>query len=309
VAGCLAVSSIPIPEIFDTSKVMTSLAAWVGVDSRGPTSIYIASDSRISWDKDARIRWDHAKKVFTSSSTPEIFGFCGDVLFPSIFLSQFTVILAGKSLGLITDPDARARMIMEYAIRSRQDFPVEAGIDASFQILYCCRTGENMQATFHAFIIEYSKQSGQWSCGRMDLPDDSGVLFAGGSGKHSVEKWKGYWDKSSQGGTSRAVFSAFCDSLDSGLDLQTGGAPQLVGIRRSFLAAHYGIIWKGSRYELGIKLSACPNTGSLTEWRNSLFERCDGSTMQPIVSAKRHHKPKGLGNELGIEGAMKVPRS
>lgn len=39
---------------------MTMLASWIGIDTYGPTSAYIVSDSRISWGKAAA--YDHGKK-------------------------------------------------------------------------------------------------------------------------------------------------------------------------------------------------------------------------------------------------------
>lgn len=41
---------------------MTLLASWIAVDSRKPSSIYILSDSRISWGSAAK--FDFGKKVF-----------------------------------------------------------------------------------------------------------------------------------------------------------------------------------------------------------------------------------------------------
>ena len=65
---------------------MTLLASWIGIDTHGPTSAYIVSESRFVWDSSRH--FDYGKKVFASKSYPEIFGYAGDVLFPSIVLSQ-----------------------------------------------------------------------------------------------------------------------------------------------------------------------------------------------------------------------------
>ena len=65
---------------------MTMLASWVGVDTHGPASAYIISDSRISWNE--RDNFEHGKKVFAARSYPELFGYAGDVLFPSIVIQQ-----------------------------------------------------------------------------------------------------------------------------------------------------------------------------------------------------------------------------
>ena len=53
---------------------------------------YIASDSRITWGNNDI--FDYCKKVFTCKQFPEIFGYCGDVLFPSIVLSQIAEMIS-----------------------------------------------------------------------------------------------------------------------------------------------------------------------------------------------------------------------
>ena len=65
---------------------MSLVVSWIGIDTHGPASAYIVSDSRISWDNQAK--FDCARKVFASKKYPEIFGYAGDVLFPSIVLAQ-----------------------------------------------------------------------------------------------------------------------------------------------------------------------------------------------------------------------------
>jgi hypothetical protein len=65
---------------------MTLLVSWAGVDTHGTASAYIAADSRISWGNPAV--FDHGRKVYALRSSPDILGYCGDVLFPAIVLSQ-----------------------------------------------------------------------------------------------------------------------------------------------------------------------------------------------------------------------------
>jgi hypothetical protein len=64
---------------------MTTLAAWVSVDSQRPSACYLVSDSRISWATGA---WDFGQKLFVCSRFPDIFGYCGDVQFPTLALRQ-----------------------------------------------------------------------------------------------------------------------------------------------------------------------------------------------------------------------------
>lgn len=45
---------------------MTMLVSWIGVDTHGPSSVYIAADSRISWTQEHK--FDFGKKVFASKN-------------------------------------------------------------------------------------------------------------------------------------------------------------------------------------------------------------------------------------------------
>ncbi len=67
---------------------MTLIASFVGVDCKvpkpKPASIYIVSDSKITWtDNKKKILadFDFGRKVFGCKNSPDIFGYCGDVGF------------------------------------------------------------------------------------------------------------------------------------------------------------------------------------------------------------------------------------
>src|SRR5690349_5803581 len=76
----------------------------------------------------------------------------------------------------------------------------------------------------------------------------SGVIAVLGSGSHNVQVPLDEWAASHSGGTSRAVFSAFCDSLRSGDDPFSGGPPQLVGLWRKSPPQTFEVIWQQRRY-------------------------------------------------------------
>jgi hypothetical protein len=87
---------------------MTSLVSWVGIDARGPASIYIASDSRITWGDDSSRKWDCAKKTFCSLRFPIIFGFCGDVFVPTQIISSVIELIDQGILALSGDVFSKA---------------------------------------------------------------------------------------------------------------------------------------------------------------------------------------------------------
>jgi hypothetical protein len=98
------------------------------------------------------------------------------------------------------------------------------------------------------------------------------------------------WEESHAGGTSRAVFSAFCDSLQSGNDPLSGGPPQLIGLWRKSPPQTFGVIWQGRRYFYGLEASA-PATQDGVRWFNELSEVCDAETLARKEGAQP--RPRG----------------
>lgn len=267
---------------------MTSLIGWVGIDSRGPASFYLASDSRISWAQGAH--WDMGRKLFTCRHSPDLFGYCGDVLFPSLLLSQVSqrIDLESKTSQ---GADVRHAALVGVAEASLERYP--AVQRRAFTILHCARDLSGMISVFHLWRTSWDPLNG-WSDEKIKLPTESVLVLAVGSGESAVASYDDAWRRSEVGRTSRAVFSAFCDSLRSGSDPFSGGAPQLVGLYRTGVGEPFGIIYQNARYLLGLPISSEEAALMEVEWRNELFERCDALSMECLSGAQRHARPKHL---------------
>lgn len=268
---------------------MTSLIAWVGIDPRGQSSAYIASDSRFSWDK--KDTWDIGQKLFAASNFPEIFGYCGDVTFPSQILmdcinqiEQNLLIYKGDSVA------EKANKIYLHIQKAFEYYPAKH--KKGFEILYFTRDNCGMQTQFYLHKIKWGIKS-DFELEKIDLPEQSGLVDYTGSGKHSIFQWYRRWQNTEIKGTSRAVFNAFCDSLNSGEDPLTGGAPQLVGLYRKGYGRSFGVIQDSKRYFYGKLIEQMTNINNI-EWRNCLFERCDGQSMKILPKAQRQPKPSKL---------------
>ena len=268
---------------------MTSLVSWVGVDSRGPASIYIATDSRISWGSGST--WDAGRKVFAGRSRPEVFGYVGDVLFPSLILGQIADAI--ETPFEIEEPPAEQRFerVTDLLKSAFQSLP--SSQRRAFQIVYARRFGEGMKADFRFFSLSWD-ESTRWKSEEKDPPPRSDSIVIWGSGASSVALWKDRWNNSSQGRTSRAIFSSFCDAVGSAQDPLSGGAPQLVGLYRIGPSRTIGVVHAGKPFVFGLQADPADHVRSGLEWRNRLFERCDASGNR-VASAQPHHSPRGLG--------------
>lgn len=268
---------------------MTTLISWVGVDPRGASSIYLASDSRISWGN--ANSWDTGRKLFASRTQPEIFGYCGDVTFPVQVLGQLIEQIDNSLLFDGGDLFCRkVNKVSDYVKASFIGYPKDH--QREFQILYASRNHDGMASEFCISKISWNPRNG-WRITNLNIPEHSGLIEGVGSGSESLKDWYIKWQASDSKRTSRSVFSAFCQSLKCGADPLSGGAPQLIGIYRKGVGRSFGIIYEGRRYLNGREVNSVAGLGCI-EWRNKLFERCDGETMELLKRAQPQPYPRNL---------------
>ena len=265
---------------------MTLLVAWVGIDSHGPTSIYLTSDSRISWGNS--VNFDLGRKLFAFSKWPDILGYCGDVLFPSIALNQVTQL---ADAGLLFAPSYSCRQKYQAIVNKLNDlvmaYPaIHTGLaDNSLDIIHASRhPTDNKQ--FSCYKISWSASRG-WHGKEVSLPGTSDLLFVLGSGKTEFTQNYVTYQNGPNKGTSRNVFHCFCDTLAHAVDPYVGGSPQLVGIYRKpgSFGLTFGVIYKSARYYLGAHIDNLQGFDKV-DWRNENFERCHGRTMKKLAPAQ-----------------------
>jgi hypothetical protein len=265
---------------------VTTLLSWLSVDNRGPSAIYVVSDSRITWGSSER-RWDSGRKVFAVSS-PDIFGYCGEVLFPSLILSQLADLI-GR--GLLWSGDCssidRHLIVVGYlksALARRHNAP-----NRDFTIVHCSRSGSGLDSDFNMWRLDYRAASNSWSDTAIEIAHskNSKFLVAFGSGSDVLKKSIARWNATPQGETARALFSAFCDALDTGEDPLSGGMPQIVSLDRKTNGKVIGFVSQDTRYIHGVPVEASPTLANI-EWVDRLFQRISPDTLQLLSGAQRH---------------------
>lgn len=273
---------------------MTTLVCWCGVDSRAPSALYVASDSRITWGN-ADAPWDGGRKIFRFAGRSDVLAFAGDVVFAVNVLSRLVVLVDSGAIDLPAESERRFEVIKAYIENAIAKWPNGRELSSGVSIVYATRTGEGMGLVFNAFGLSWAKGKG-WRAEQFKTPvSESGLICAYGSGAVNVRDAVEAWMKEDVSGrTSRSVFSGFCDSIESGNDPLSGGPPQLVGMYRRGVAEDIGVIWQGKRFLAGVECDLPPLNKTL-QWRNRLFERCDARSLQPLDGAQRHARPKRLG--------------
>jgi hypothetical protein len=79
---------------------MSLVISWVAKDNHGFSSVYLASDSRANSNNK---KFDSCRKIFYSKNYPEIIGYCGDVLFPSMIINSLIDMMDNNLLFSINN--------------------------------------------------------------------------------------------------------------------------------------------------------------------------------------------------------------
>lgn len=283
---------------------MTTLVSWVTYDQRGPASLYIASDSRFSWEK--RACWDSGRKIHFSNKYPVILGFCGDVMFCSQVISQvISYIDACDIFEKDVNTDTRFDLVFNLIKRSFGDYPVVFALE-SFQILYATRESRRC---FHTYIIKWDKNKSKdqrWSTRKLSIPSQTDLIVTLGSGGRPYRKhYEEIYSKSEIGGLSRSFYSSLSSHIDSGKDPYTGGPIQLASLTNIGGSNALGVIKNNKRYLYGMEIDPHEKINNI-RWVNDLFENCDGNDVKRLKQAQVQPLPRNLNNPLG-KNTKKIP--
>lgn len=268
---------------------MTTLICWVGRDQRKVTSIYFASDSRISWGSQSR--WESGRKLFFCRKSADLFGYCGEVLFPTQILPTVAELLDLGVLHTGSNSAAdRHHAMVEYIRKSHSDGKNIPRHDVT--ILHASRDGENMACAFSLWCTQYDAKAKKWIDQTVDLDVDTSQLVAAeGSGANALERSMREVQLLPQARTSRSYFWGLCDALKSGADPFSGGSPQMAMMYSSGPPSFSGVIFDGERYIWGRRVDADAPVSHL-EWRDELFHRTDPITLMPLKGARRHGRDR-----------------
>lgn len=271
---------------------MTLLLSWIAKDSRKPSSVYIMTDSRISWDiKDgsrnpqrSTINWDYGRKIFVFKNFPDIIGYCGDVLFPTQVISQAVDILdSGQFYNKGFDFEDRALIIQDFIKKQLDKYPNT--IKLGFTILIAGRKTKNY--IFKRFILSW--KNNDWKGKYVD--EDSDAIFDGsiilGSGREYFKKfYSSKYRVSDLHNFSRGAATSFSDALaQKHLEARCGGAPQIVAVYNGGMPKIIGNIFRSKRYILGCEVATSNNINSF-EWRDETFQRIKGDIIDLIDNAQ-----------------------
>lgn len=281
---------------------MTTLIAWAAIDQNNTSAVYIASDSRFTWDNHGT--WDAGRKIYASEKYPEILGYTGDVLFCSQVLSQVIAFIDSCApLENAREFSLKYEQIESLIKRAFSTYPKKFCL-SSFSILYLTRIDKQ----WGACTFRWNHKEGwldkiihripmTWEDVKKEKSQSRSVIFVSeGSGG---EKFRNFYSNSKWSSDlslySRGIFGAFCDFIETNdekyHDPLTGGTPQISGLYRNFNAQKMGFVKDDNRYIYGIVISP-DDYQSDVRWVNRTFENCEPLSGKLISGEQRQPAPK-----------------
>jgi len=261
---------------------MTLLVGWLSVDQRSPASAYFITDSRYSWG--SADKFDGGKKVFALKHNPDIFAYCGDVLFPITILSLIEDFDNEGIMFLPTDSsDEKSKKVENLLNYHMCGYPNPQNLKDT-RIYHFMRTNQD----FHLYA--YFVLDEKWICEQQTLDkSSSNASVVAGSGKPEFSQlYEERYQHGSTANTSRNIYQCFIDALQQMNSPQCGGPPQLVGLYRGkYNGINFGIIFKERCYFRGTHVVDVDERHRLIRWYNEEFEICNPTTMKKEENAQR----------------------
>ena len=265
---------------------MTTLISWKGVDAHGVTSIYIASDSRVTFSE--HTYFDNCRKVMASAKYPLIFGYCGDVTYPLFHIGAILSLIDSTEISCIGNNFDEHCYSICSILNSTSKKYLEFMNNRS-TIIFAEREFEGANSVFK--MCEFNFIGRKYIEKRINIETSSPLIFVGGSG---ANKYKSkYQNEFNANNVSREVFWSLCSFIESDCDKNTGGSPQLAGLFKKGPAISHYVIWDESLSFCGTDISSTAHHGILKKVQcvNRDFELCDpitktikkGAQRQPVI--------------------------
>lgn len=255
---------------------MTTIAAWI---SRGNgTSLFIASDSRYTWNGCVGAKWDCGRKIFGAPPFPDLLAFCGDAVFCSTVIANAAAVLArGKNDKNFKDFAGRAYFLSEIASSALDNYPFpNAHLSKILHATNCAGRIE-----MRVLTIENGKLMGESMDPKGVEGRQSSFVGAFGSGAVKLKKRlneaspKLIASQPSKGSNEPFQPWAAWQALvavtrDGAADPLTGGPVQAMSVDHRGHVVDVGVFDGGGFNLAGAKISN-PQFYSGVEWRDSAY--------------------------------------
>lgn len=274
---------------------MTLVVGWIGLDDKKDktgkaiksiASVYFASDSRYSW-YNGKSYFDYGQKLWRCRRSPEMFCYCGDVIFPTTALGKLTdEIDEGLLFEPDENPDKKFKIVWQWLSVIFNSYPKGALSDSVNRIYYATKSKHEIS------ICQYEYKEGEPLSMAIEEIDEEHTFFSDCSG--NVD-FKHHLDSENQvsknnANTSRAVLHAFCMTLKESNVSTVGGVPQLMGMFRGIDTVQtFGYIDENKN----LFVNSCPVEGivsdenlSRIQWHNCNFENIDPHTRVILAGAQ-----------------------
>lgn len=251
-------------------------------------TFYLGADSQGTSLRTGRAVSLHEKKVFDSSSTPEIFAISGDHNWGSYFLRRLLIEIERGSVGSTPGTQNRAEEFCKLSCASPPQAPI-----CELEVLYGVRTDKNQSAHFQLYRLHHTGTAGaSWKVdpvGLRELGSDASTLVYSSGAGGKANKCKQDWiAKGDQGNVARTCFWSLCDLINGvpSKDFMTGGHPQLVKLDQLGCGKVVGVKFNGVPTVYGRRTNAPESFAHY--WVDENFTQLDPITLKKYKHGQQY---------------------
>lgn len=205
---------------------MTLIVGWIACDNKGdtkkPSALYFGSDSRYSWGH--QHAFNYGKKVYAAKNLPEIFAFCGSVVFANMMLPPLIDLIDSGAFFKSNDPKIKVQNIAEHFSSMVVSYVNDPALNQTV-ILY----GTKIKSRFSVFRFTFQNKAVQFTS--VALKDCSSIIAVEGSGVKPFEvRLKLPMLRTDL--YSREICHYLAETIEINDEFTVGGIPQIVGLFR-----------------------------------------------------------------------------
>ena len=263
---------------------MTLIVSWVAMDDKKggkkTASLYLASDSRISWSDGNKE--DNKQKIFISRKQPEMFALCGDYTHGSKILKDLIEKIDNDCICMKDRPINDKVFELENYFNNNKD---RKKLICESIFLYGTKVGKDF--FLYKFIINHNNVKAE----NVSLGNKSQIRSPDGSGRNEFkDNWLNFYENAqafNEDDTSRGSFRCIYEAIDNATDPYVGGKMQAAVLYRGYDVPHpIGIYYGDNCYVFGDKLAPSDFSDDI-DYRNCNFEIVDPKTGKIADGAQR----------------------
>lgn len=262
---------------------MTTVVAWLSVDSKLSRSLIVASDSRYSWEEGRSGKWDSGRKVFYLECFNDVFAFAGDVTFGiTMITNASSIFTAGVNDPAFATFKQRTEYFRRLVSTAHATYPSEGKGSPRKIIERTVFTHVNYSVSVFNYSNVIFKDN--WKGVPVEIPKDlqrSQFIKVVGTGRAAFRNELYRHQKINGSFYARHAWRSLAAVAgDDKLDQQTGGPLQAIVLHSDNSHLKVGSFERQAYFLFGCEIRD-PKQYEQLEWRDPAYNWIDPRSSKP----------------------------